>query len=343
METILCTLYNSLYLDKGLVLYDSLCESSKHFKLYVLCMDDKCYEVLKSMNHEYIVPIKLEDFECGDNDLLEAKNNRSFGEYCWTCSSSLILYILETYKEPICTYIDADMYFYQDPEILIDEMRDAGKKVMITPHRFSPDNKYLERNGIYCVEFNTFTYEEDSLKVLKRWRSDCLDCCKTLLDGKHYGDQKYLDLWPEEYPDIIHVCENIGAGIAPWNIEWYKKSEKEGYFVYFDNETKPMPIVFYHFHNVTYIDRNTVKTGVYSGKYNVDYSLLDNLYSEYLIKVELKKKILETRFGIDCLMKRNHTTMREEKWKEWILQFSLVRWLYSYLRPVREQYVISLG
>ena len=82
MATVLCTLYNSLYLDKGLVLYDSLCECAKDFKLYVLCMDDKCYEVLADLHQEHTIPIRLSDFENGDEKLLKAKENRSFGEYC---------------------------------------------------------------------------------------------------------------------------------------------------------------------------------------------------------------------------------------------------------------------
>ena len=136
MTTVLCTLYNSLYLDKGLVLYDSLRECAKDFKLYVLCMDDKCYDVLSDLNLDRHIPIRLSDFEEGDYELLEAKANRPIGEYCWTCSSSFIRYILRKYNEPFCTYIDADMYFYSDPQILIDEMLLAGKSVMVTPHRF---------------------------------------------------------------------------------------------------------------------------------------------------------------------------------------------------------------
>ena len=76
MTTVLCTLYNSLYLDKGLVLYDSLCGCAKDFKLYVLCMDDKCYEVLTDLKQEHHIPVRLTDFEAGDTALLAAKGNR---------------------------------------------------------------------------------------------------------------------------------------------------------------------------------------------------------------------------------------------------------------------------
>ena len=188
MTTILCTLYNSLYLDKGLVLYESLCKCSKDFKLYVLCMDDKCYEVLTDLKQAHHIPVKLSDFEAGDEALLAAKANRPMGEYCWTCSSSFIRYVLIHFNEDSCTYIDADMYFYSDPQLLIDEMLTAGKSVMVVPHRF-PKEREKEASivGRYCVEFNTFLNTPESIDVLEYWRRRCLECCSNLGDGIHWG------------------------------------------------------------------------------------------------------------------------------------------------------------
>lgn len=342
MKTVLCTLYNSLYLDKGLVLYDSLCECAEDFKLYVLCMDDKCYEVLTDLHQEHHIPVRLTDFE--DDVMLEAKANRSFGEYCWTCSASFILYILETYNEPICTYVDADMYFFQDPKILIDEMREAGKTVMITPHRFSIHQQHMIMNGIYCVEFNTFVNEEGSLGVLRKWKQDCIECCTAINDGVHLGDQKYLDTWPHDYPEIVHVCQNFGAGIAPWNIEWYTKCNDEEHFVYYNNNEKPIPIVFYHFQHVTYIDRKNVDTGVLSGLSYIDYSLVEKLYVEYLTRTEMKKQMLEQRYDIISLIKK-HPTESNYNWKFWLMQYRIGKWLrilVSPIRPIKHFYIVSV-
>ena len=60
---VLCTLFNSVYMDKGIVLYHSLSEVTSDFILYVLCMDDKCYEVLSDLKYEHLMPIRLTDFE----------------------------------------------------------------------------------------------------------------------------------------------------------------------------------------------------------------------------------------------------------------------------------------
>lgn len=305
MKTILCTLYNSLYLDKGLVLYDSLSDCCHNFILYVLCMDDKCYEVLSDLNQEYLIPIRLSDLEKGDTALLEAKANRPIGEYCWTCSSSLVRYILRVFKHEICTYIDADMYFYSDPQVLVDEMLAAGKSVMVTPHRFPANDEDLAKTvGTYCVEFNTFCNTTESLEALEYWRNRCLECCSNLGDGIHWGDQKYLEELVEKF-DCVYVCQNKGAGVAPWNIILYKMQDT--------------PFIFYHFQSIRYLSRYDIDINIKTYK-EVDLGLVDSLYYPYLKKIESKKRFLEDRGLITLLIKEHPTEKKVSVWKK-IIQF----------------------
>lgn len=313
MTTVLCTLYNSLYLDKGLVLYDSLCKCSKDFKLYVLCMDDKCYEVLTDLHQEYHIPIKLSDFEKGDEELLKAKGNRSMAEYCWTCSSSLIRYVFNHYLEPICTYIDADMYFYSDPQLLVEEMINSEKSVMVTPHRFPKKNERLSQKvGIYCVEFNTFMNNSESLEVLEYWRNRCLECCSNLGDGIHWGDQKYLEELVEKF-SCVHVCQNAGAGVAPWNIILYKMSTtyNNDYLMYRElNEI--IPLFFYHFQSVKYVTRQIINTAIPTIN-AIDFSLVDSLYYPYLCKIEVKKQMLEEKYDVSYLITYHPSDKKNSK------------------------------
>lgn len=296
MTTILCTLYNSLYLDKGLVLYDSLCECAKDFKLYVLCMDEKCYEVLSDLKQEHHIPVRLADIETGDGDLLAAKANRPMGEYCWTCSSSFIRYILQHFNEDNCTYIDADMCFYNDPKVLIDEMIDAGKSVMVVPHRFPKGKDELAGVvGNYCVEFNTFLNTPQSLGVLDYWRNRCLECCSNLGDGIHWGDQKYLDEIVEKF-DCVHVCRHNGAGVAPWNITSYTVVDGEKCLEY-----KPLKetvkVVFYHYQNITYLSRKLVAIGI-SKRVPIDTKVLSLYYRPYLVSIDHWKSKLLSSFDV---------------------------------------------
>ena len=331
MTTVLCTLYNSLYLDKGLVLYDSLCASAKDFKLYVLCMDDKCYDVLRNLNQENHIPVRLTDFEASDEVLLTAKGNRSFGEFCWTCSSSFIWYVLKHYGEDNCTYVDADMYFYQDPAILVDEMIKAGKTVMITPHRFTPEKMHFVKNGTYCVEFNTFLNEESSLKVLRKWCDQCLECCTSVYDGVHFGDQKYLDPWPEEFPDVVHVCQHPGAGTAPWNIGWYRQKDAGRHIVIYKKDETEVPVIFHHYHQITYETRQRIRTGILEDQPNVDYNLVKDLYLPYLQLIEVKKQMLESKYKINFVIKDHPAYSKISGWKRWLLNNKLGKIVYKTL------------
>lgn len=312
MTTVLCTLYNSLYLDKGLVLYDSLCECAKDFKLYVLCMDDKCYEVLTDLHQEHHIPVKLSDFEDGDEELLKAKSNRPIGEYCWTCSSSFIRYVLLKFNEPICTYIDADMFFFNDPQVLVDEMVEAGKSVMVTPHRFPEEKKALAKKvGKYCVEFNTFKNNKDGLEVLEFWRDKCLECCSNIGDGTHWGDQKYLEELEGQF-ECVHICDNPGAGIAPWNISLYQSLDDKCSSVCYKRGKICVDIVFFHYQGITYKNSNEVSTAVEANRPDIDYKLVDSLYYHYLRRIDNKKKILKSEYDTELLIKthpsNNHMT-----------------------------------
>ena len=104
---IFCTLFNSGYLDKGIVMFQSLKRVTDNFKLYVVAFDNRCYEVLQKYRCNQLIPISLHEFE--NERLLEAKSNRTEQEYCWTCSCHTIKYVIERFHESMCTYIDADM------------------------------------------------------------------------------------------------------------------------------------------------------------------------------------------------------------------------------------------
>ena len=129
-----CTLFDSNYLDKGLVLHKSLENVVSDYKLYILAMDEKCQMILNQIKLPHVIVIGMEEFE--DEELKEIKKKRARAEYCWTCTASLIEYVFENYQEAFCTYIDSDLYFYQNPKVLIEEMCNAGCSAQIVEHGF---------------------------------------------------------------------------------------------------------------------------------------------------------------------------------------------------------------
>jgi SAM-dependent methyltransferase len=237
----LCTLFDRNYLLRGLALHESLSATTPDFTLYILCMDDTCYEMLSKLKLEHVELISLREFE--DTKLLEAKATRTQVEYCWTCTPSLTLYLLEKHPEMhMLTYIDADLYFFDDPAPAFAEMDDASIGIM--EHRYSSRWAHMaEESGVYVVQFLSFKNDPPGLAALRWWRDRCNEWCYHRVENGKLGDQRYLDDWLERFPRVI-VYEHKGAGLAPWNFERYRLATRDDH-VYVDD----VPLIFYHFHS----------------------------------------------------------------------------------------------
>lgn len=244
---VFCTLFNKYYLTRGLALYHSLSETCESFTLYVFAFDDFTFEYLKSLNRDNLIPVSLEDFE--DEELLAVKPGRSFAEYCWTSTPSTVLWVLKNTNASSCTYVDADLYFYHNPQILLDEMTE-NEDILITSHNYTPRYDQSALSGKYCVQFMFFRKSEKGLKVLNWWRDRCLEWCYNRHEDGKFGDQKYLDVWPEMF-EGVHELEHSGA-LAPWNVQQYEVSDGFSPNIRALSDNKEYPVVFYHFHGVKY-------------------------------------------------------------------------------------------
>lgn len=281
-----CTLFDSNYLSRGLAMYESLKKTTPAFHLYIFAFDEKCRSVLAELKLEYVTVISLTEFE--NEKLLDVKKDRTRAEYCWTSTSSSISYCLKTYKIDHCTYVDADLYYFSSPSVLVDELKDNS--VSVISHRYSPQYKYFEANGIYCVQFMTFKNDENGLKVLEWWTQACMDWCYARNEDGKYGDQKYLDDWLVRFKG---VCElgNIGAGVAPWNVQQYAINNKNGILeIHETGSGKKEKLIFYHFHNFRFMENNMFELGTYF----LTNEVIMNIYRPYLLHLEqIAAKIAE--------------------------------------------------
>ena len=276
-------------------MYESLKEHTADFHLYIFAFDELSDNILRSLNLKYVTVIALKDFE--DDNLLNIKSKRSKAEYCWTCTPSTIYYVLENYKVTNCTYVDADLYFYQSPEILIQEMYNAGKNVMITEHRYNKLAKIRDekRAGRFCVQFITFTQDKDSKEVLKTWKDQCINWCYARYEDGKFGDQKYLDQWPDKYNNV-HILNHLGGGIAPWNVNQYKfKFRKDHIIGTKKSNMESFNMIFYHFHFVRFISACKVDIGWnYLSKFTIR-----NIYKPYiknLLRIEENLEVLNSSY-----------------------------------------------
>lgn len=337
---VFCTLFDSNYLDKGLTLYSSLEKVLNDFRLYILAMDEKCFEVLNDLNYSHIVPIEINKFSQSEG-LNELRKERSQTEFCWTCTAYLIDYVLTSYKEEICTYIDADMYFYSNPQCLLDEM--GGKSVQIIEHRFTnsiKDRISQKESGRFCVEFNTFRNDESARELLQWWKSKCYESCSAKSEDQNvFGDQKYLESWAN-HPNVS-VVSNLGAGVAPWNVAQYKLSsgsnDKLPIVLKHKKENKKMELIFYHYHNITYTNKHEVNINVYQRAWGIDDNLIKELYIPYLKEIDQIKGLLSETYGIKTLIQIHPSFVGRMKKKQ-----KDVHDIYKYIinKSIKDMYIL---
>jgi len=248
-----CTYFDRNYLVKALALIESLNRHEKQpFRLLAVCLDELTELMLRQLALPNVVPIPLAEIELGDAALLNARNNRTLVEYYWTLTPTVILRLLQGEDEgDSITYIDADLFFYSPPDPIFEEF--AGHSVLIHGHRFSPAQMHLEIHGKYNVGLLCFRNDAEGLEVLNWWRERCNEWCYSRVEDGKFGDQLYLDDWPERFRGV-HVLEHPGAGVAPWNHDQYEFGVAGDGTPLIDG----LPVIFYHFHALAFVSPDIV-------------------------------------------------------------------------------------
>lgn len=272
------TLFDNNFLPVGLCLYASLLEHGQPFHLWILCMDELVEQNLHRLALPHVSLIPLREVE--DARLLAVKPTRSRGEYCWTLTPFTPQFVFD--RDPQVrriTYLDADMFFFSPPRLLLEEFEQSGKHVLITEHAYDPRYERFgraRRGGRFCVQFITFRRSPEAGRVMRWWQERCLEWCYARVEAGKFGDQKYLDQWPELFGAEVHILSQKEKTLAPWNVAYYEKL----------GHGKVAP-VFYHFHGLRIL--SPVELLLYSGYrvgnaghalYAVFISTLDRVIAE---------------------------------------------------------------
>ena len=181
------------------------------------------------------------------------------------------------------------MYFYTNPKVLIDEM--GNNDVLLTEHRYTKTEN-IPYGGRFCVQFMTFRNTENGRKILDWWCDRCIEWCGEEYENGQFGDQMYLEDWPERF-DKVHVLKHLGGGVAPWNMQQYRFYKDKGVLkgeVLATGEV--FNVVFFHFHAIKFLYKKPIVEMFFEG-YTIPNSVLKYLYKPYVrFLVEKSKEIV---------------------------------------------------
>jgi len=294
------TLFDRNYLSRGLALYNSLVGHCDNFFLYILAMDLETENYLNQEKRDNRIIISLRQIESCYPELEEIKKERTRAEYCWTLTPYSIQYAIKKYNLDSCTYIDADMFFYSDPKVLIDEAGDNS--IIITEHRYTPEYDKTKTSGKYCVQFMYFKNDKNGTEALEWWRQRCKEWCYARQEDEKFGDQKYLDDWTTRFKGI-YVPSHIGCGIAPWNMRQYEFHCKNDKVIVSDIITKEQKeLIFAHYHELKKIFFSG-KRAWYLGGYYISNDAKNILYKNYITKL----LDIENKFSNELVSLINNT------------------------------------
>lgn len=295
---IFCTLFDSNYLDKGLALYRSMRKHIGSFSLYIFAFDDKCYDVLFDMRLKNVVLIPLEDIMT--KKLRQIRQERTRAEFCFTCTPVIIEYVLSEYQEMVCTYLDADIYFFTSPMNSVQELLDKNCSVGLTKHGFERNHDYARqifRVGKYCIEFNTFVNDQEGRRVLREWKEDCLQWCYYRCEDGKFGDQKYPDKWKQKY-SCIHDFQELGMGVAPWNLHLYTYVGRKKGIIWMKYRGRQFPLIFYHFEGMKYLTGKRIFLNLWKTSEEGTRKKMKLLYGSYIRELEMIRKHLVKLYGV---------------------------------------------
>lgn len=237
-----CTLFDANYAARGLVMLQSL-QAYRHRDddICVLAIDEQAKQMVERASADGVRVVRPADLD--DAELMAAEQSRPRREFCWTCAPALSAWMVRTANDgDTVIYLDADLLFFRDPRILLEEL-DGGGSILIHEHRYSPDRLAWEpTSGRFNVGFVAFKVGEEARACVSRWRAQTIEKCELDPDNGYCGDQGYLNEWPERYPNL-RVMANIGGGVAPWNVNQYRVTKSGA-----DLEVDKKGVVFFHYH-----------------------------------------------------------------------------------------------
>jgi len=288
MEDIYCTYFDHNYLSRGIVMFESLRRFEPDTPIYVLALSDLCESMLRELALTNVEIIPLAVLESAYPELVAVKPTRRTIEYYFTLSPFLPHYLFSRTEADRITYIDGDLYFFTSPVPVRQSLGNAS--VAITPHRFSFEFRNHVQYGLFNVAWITYRRCDEALNCLNAYKADCIAWCYDRVEDGRFGDQKYLDTWPDRYPSL-KIIAHKGVNVANWNIHNHIIRLKNDVVMIDDD-----PLVFFHFASTQLGPDGSAHVIVTHRGGRSKAVLFERVVVPYVNKLEVQERLLIQRF-----------------------------------------------
>ena len=248
-----CTFFDKNFISRASALIYSIRKYDSKNEILILAIDDEVKHHFKKNKKIEVIDLSV----LGIN-----KFDKTSKAFYFRLTPLLCKYVIGSVKKNThILYLDADLYFFNSPKKLFDEVRDysIAFSEQFLPLWRKPRIKYT---GRFSVAVNFFKNDIEGNKCINYWIEQSNTWLKNNLDSiQKFSDQIFLDDWPKKF-NSLKIIENQGVNVAPWNIHRYEISLKNNEF--YVNKTK---LIIYHF----------------SGLYQLSENLWDNNMSENFI------------------------------------------------------------
>lgn len=221
--------------------------------MFVVAFDSLAYEYLDSRKSELgLIVRKSDDLLTKFPELAQVADQRKYSELFFTSSPFLLKLALEEFDEgEVVIYLDADLFFFENPQAVFDELADGS--IGIIRHNYPENRKRLaSKYGTFNVGLVVFRNDAEGRRVLDWWAARCIEWCRDFpLDGK-YADQGYLDQFPEISSRTV-ILENPSFNLAPWNTSSSTLSSVQQKV-----SVNKEPLLFFHFHGLSRVGQRVI-------------------------------------------------------------------------------------
>lgn len=255
------TYFNRKYLPNAFLLIRSIEQYITNPNIFVVSLDDTVTKTLEAANFKSVQIISIN--ELMGQDLKNAQTNRNEREFIWTLTPFIIEFVLKNRKINNVTYIDTDMVFLRPPTKILNHLKSAPDKLLLTPHYFDKNFRTnASKHGTFCVQFLSFNLELH-YEIIELWKVKVLERCSEKAVNGLFGDQKYFEEFSSTFPKLTGSYKNNSSFGGPWNM----------------NNLETCNTEIYHFHGFKFLNFNTFL--FYNHHYKCKNKDVYKIYWEY--------------------------------------------------------------